>query len=396
MVVRSLGAGSYVDSQGKWPENYMSFAREKNLIKGINRSQKAEATRLEASIIISNALEANMYENNKAAVGKTILKDTLGITKFTNLKFKNINIKDRKVTTYEGNTYAVADRANLAILKANFAYDIWYDNKNKEITGFIMSESFKGKVESFTEIKDIDLVSKKVTFVVDGKDKQYEYTTNGVLSSLETETDAVDTEVNLNGMKGDFDDESIYRSLEPLKANTFGKIVVEDGKISNMYVEFYTSQGIISRFSNSNMYLKLSTIGTKGATTINLAEVNTEFYILKNGQEIKVSELEKGDALYYYLARENNIKKYYILVNNNIVTGEFKLSKSDDQSVNYIEINGEKYESEVEFNKELLLGEKLSSDGKLVNSKVKAYLNIKGKVAMYSYEIPDVPNVLYR
>lgn len=61
MAVRSLGAEAYVEPLGQWPANYMSFAKDEDIV-GSRVNGNVIATRMDAANIVANTLEAKMWK----------------------------------------------------------------------------------------------------------------------------------------------------------------------------------------------------------------------------------------------------------------------------------------------------------------------------------------------
>ncbi len=354
LAARALGAGPLVDMQGTWPTNYMQFAVEESLSDGVYKSAASIVNRIETAKIMGNTLEAAMWVKSGVTTGggieyskdatKTLLKSVLKVGSIEGKLLSSMKVIDREVTI-DGKDYKMSQ--NLVIdVEVGMVVDAWLNSKD-EVIRLAAAEKADQKVSSFDKVKAIS--TSKLNVYVNGTAKEYDF--------------ASSVNVTINGESGKaISDAQTLLNNDAKKNNTFGKIVVENSKITGLFLTQYSDFMVVEKV-NDKKILNDNDVVSKSTLDLN----NKDYIIVdQNGRNISLSDIKAGDTIMIAKSGSN----YRLQVVNNIKSGKVTEKSSSDE---YIKLGTTKY------NVNALINPSLPS----LNDTVSVYLDNNGQIIAF-------------
>ena len=199
MAVRALNADKEVEKSSKeWPDNYMDFAKDENLLIDITSTKDKNATRMETAFIVTRTVEAdtwkvsgvvsskegnvNQYSKSK---GDTILKNIFKVDRYVDETISTVSSSKKTVTfaDYEDDTKSSVPSVDIDTKLVDLSkvakkdnVEVWYNKSSKKI--ILVSKATKGKSgktkdSAFSYITKFTESSGKITFNVNGKSETY-------------------------------------------------------------------------------------------------------------------------------------------------------------------------------------------------------------------------------
>lgn len=326
MMVRVLGAGEVIGSFGKWPDNYIDFAKRENLIKDMVFRNNDYATRGDVAYIVDNTMSAKMWTKIENIVGedvkivktkgdstKTIYNNVLGID-----IVKKVIVSKPLGTYFEPNKFVASEK--VYYLKENFKselcigqeLDLWLD-RNKDVIYFEKSTESDQKKIIINKIEEI-FNNRIVVRDVDNRKRTYKFLESSFIS--------------VNGEKKD---KSYIRDMKVGKGN----IIVNDDYITSInlvsYEDVFLIESIDKNYKTNIVKITVKTI-KNGFRKVLTYDMDKLHIVIDNKNSIY--DLDKNDVI---LISKN--RKYIRVLERNIEIG-----KVDYKRKTYIQLNKERFE----------------------------------------------------
>ncbi len=316
IMVRALGYEPRVATVGGYPTGYMVVASENQMLKGITAVGSAPATRGDVAQLVFNSLTVNLMEQtgfgtnaSYEIVDKTLLYDRLNVEKAygqitgtpeTTLTGGSVAAEDK--ITINDKTFSEGDTMASQFLGYNVVYYaridrttdektliavIPQDNKNNvlEIAAknieSVTGETDANKTVSYWREGSNDTTPKTATIVA-----KPVYIYNGKHAETLTNEQLKPTTGNLILL--DTDGNNVY---DIVFANHFTNLVVES-------VSTATGR-VTDKYNNSSLLLD------EDSTTV-------DFVLIRDGAEIKPSDLEEWDVISYTISQDKQLIKGYV------------------------------------------------------------------------------------
>lgn len=363
ILVRAIGYEVFAQSNGGYPQGYIVAGSNNGLAKNVHGSSTEAITRGNVAYMTVNTLNANKMEqtgfgtNAKWEVtDKTLLKDTLGVTKASGQVTAIENTALSGTSALKSGQIKIGEDVFETAYNMNnmLGYNVTYyarENENDRME-VILALPDSGKNNTVTIDADLlDSVGSKGSY----KTIEY-YKTDDASSTTSVTLDSGATLI-YNGKYEEMDYNLIdisdgigYVTLLDTDSNgrydivfvtEYRNIVVEEVTSKNKIVDKYGHQGI--KLDDENEDLSYS--------------------ITLGADELKPSELEEYDVLSVAESRDKLV--YDIRVSREQIKG--KITGKDKKG--YV-INGEKYKTAPNFEEELSIG----TEGVF-------YLDVSGKIA---------------
>ncbi len=373
MLVRTLGADKYVEMNGVWPANYISFALNERIIANINKNFSAPINRLETARLVSSVLESYIWIPKAASTNgsityektdKTLIEERLDVNiyksndtryGYTNTEYiiESLSYKDREIYIKGlGRKYA-ADFVDLTGLLAGMIVDVWADSYGDVIRIF-ESDSLKQNTIAFTSVSDFTNSSGDIDLVVDNRTKTY-YVSSSTI-------------IYVNGTEVQYKSLNYYLNTSDKMDGSSGRVILgKSNELAYLYIDQYDSAIVVSKVSNTKITAKSD---IRGSSDEDIDLKNKE-YVIKDeyGRQMLVEDINKNDTILYYYSSKN---KYYniLVLRDNDVKGAVKAISS-----NYVTIGKTRYE----------LNRLVSSSATSILSNIKigdditAYLDLSGE-----------------
>lgn len=314
IVVRALGYEPVAQANGGYPSGYMVAASSNQLLKGINATASAPATRGDIAQLIFNALTVNLMEQtgygtniNYEVVDKTLLYDRLNVEKGYG------QIRGTSETTLTGGSTVAEDRIQIndeifiegtssakQLLGYNVVYYARIDAVSDEKTVIVVrSQSSKNNTLTLNS-EEIDSVTGSAA---EGYSVEYARDNMTAAKTVKTVTNPV---VIYNG-KYESD-----RDLTGLSIDS-GNIVLLDTDVNNVYDIVF-----VNEFTNL-VVDTVSTVtgrvtGKYGGTSVVLDpdEEDIQYTLIKNNAEIDTGALEEWNVISYTTSTDGKLIKGYV------------------------------------------------------------------------------------
>ncbi len=348
IIVRALGYEPAAQDKGGYPTGYMSVASQKQLLKGIDAASAQPAKRGDIAQLVFNAMTVNLMEQvgygssvSYEEVDKTLLYDRLNVEK----AFGQITATDE--TSLEGGsttgdnkiqinseTYLKGDTNANQLLGYNVLYYARIDKTTDEKT-LILVKPQENKNNSLVlnsaDIVDVtgeETANKTVEYWADRQndrrtktasiisDATYIY--NGKHKTGITNEDLKPVSGNLVLLDANMD--NIY---EIVFVNHFTNLVVDTvSEITGRVTDKYLNGSLV--FDNDN-------------------NPDVKYSIIKNGEEINVTDLQEWNVISYTISDDKNLIKAY--VSDASITGTVNEISEDGYRIGDSEVMYEKAES---------------------------------------------------
>lgn len=388
MAVRSLNAGNMVEeSKKEWPDNYMEFAKDEDLIEEIKSSKDDYATRCETAIIVSKTLETDTWKVSGVVVSgnnskntyarqkeETLLKNVFKVERYVDEEISSLNSSKKQIKFSD---YADDEESNVPVIELDERFDtsrikkgdnveVWYSKNNKKIIMVSKVEKGKNNVNkeyNFSRIEKYVPGTGKITLNVNGKN---------FVCYLDVENG--DEEVGrYNGEKKTVSKMSklLSNAIEDEKLDEItGKVKVVGTKIKELEFGIYDFIGIVDEVTNSKVYFKDKEI-VIGATTGNKETITENNSVVCNikGEVLDFDAIKDGYVIKYYFDEAN--EEYHVMTYSKNETGEVTARNSK-----VIEVDDEEYT--INF-----IGEYEKPEE---NENIKIYLNADDEIIMYTQD----------
>ncbi len=372
MVIRALGYGNVVDTEGTWPTAYMLKAVELELLNDMDSPKAGEAAlRGNVAILLWNMLRTPMWKitSENEGTGMTSTADALML----NVKFPNYRyVEDVTVASV-----SIDDEAKVTV-----ELDLGYkatDTANTNVT-----------VEG--EVKDIDLPRVLVGMTVSSLIKNYKDAEEAEILTLTPKyalveglitDDATEEKVEIEDVEYKIVDLGEAANATLVSGDTYVVAEVNGKKVTAMKV---------LPVDNTEEVEKLKAMEN---------DIDEDALVIIDGVWSTRGDIEVGDVWTELTTDDGS--KYYMVARER-VEGTFESltrEKDDDRRV-YFEVDGEEYrafEGKVEvFDGEenddkvaLTLLEKEEKDNKYLDQDVELVLNYLGQVVtVYFGEVSDL------
>ncbi len=316
IMVRALGYEPKAMTSGGYPTGYMVVASENQMLKGITATGSAPATRGDIAQLVFNSLTVNLMEQtgfgtnvSYEVVDKTLLFDRLNVEKAygqitgtpeTTLTGGSTTAEDK--ITINDKTFGEGDTLASQLLGYNVVYYARIDKTTDEKTLIaVIPQDSKNNVLEIAA-KNIESVTgdtdanKTVTYWREGQgDNKTKtativakptYIYNGKYAQTLTNEQLKPTTGNLILL--DTDSNNVY---DIVFANHFQNLVVES-------VSSATGR-VTDKYNNGSLLL------SEDDTTV-------DFVLIKDGVEIKPSDLEEWNVISYTISQDKQLIKAYV------------------------------------------------------------------------------------
>ncbi len=369
IMVRALGYEPKASQVGGYPTGYMVVASENQMLKGITAKATSPVTRGDVAQLVFNSLTVNLMEqtgfgsdSSFKVVDKTLLYDRLNVekaygqitgTQETTLTGGSVAAEDK--ITINDKTFIEGDTMASQLLGYNVIYYARIDKTTDEKTLIaVIPQDSKNNVLEIAA-KNIETVTgeaeanKTVTYWREGQtDKTTKtativakptYIYNGKYAATLTNEQLKPTTGNLILL--DTDGNNVY---DIVFVNHFANLVVES-------VSTATGR-VTDKYNNGSLLLD------EESTTV-------DFVLIKDGAEIKPSELVEWNVISYTISQDKQLIKAYVSTES--VVGTVTQTTKDGFR---IENSQEIYKKAASYPNEI----KLRDKGRF-------YLDIEGNVA---------------
>ncbi|WP_248480937.1 S-layer homology domain-containing protein [Tepidibacter aestuarii] len=305
MIVRALGYEPAAKAKGGYPNGYLVVAGQEDITDDVDGTIGTSAPRGIVAQLVDNSLEVNMMvQVGYGDEAKFVKSGTDGTDKETLLDTKLDVAFEEDIVDF---TSSQKDDNKIEV-----------GSKEIEVKDGFNFEGLKGvKIKAYYNDDD-ELVSYEV------KDDVY-------FDAIEVDEDGDDLEIKLVGMDKTYtvseDKRDLFTSIEDGDNFEYAKVIVEDGDVVGL-----------DAITSMDGYILVEDV-EKDVISGHDEEVDLEDYVvMKDGKEIKVSDIEEGDVVFY------NDSKELAEVYTKTVTG-----KVEDVLTDEFTIDGEEYNYEGAF-----------------------------------------------
>ncbi len=315
IVVRAMGYEPAAADKGGYPSGYLYIASSNQLLRGIEGSTSAPATRGDIAQLIFNSLTVNLMEQvgfgtnvTYEVVDKTLLYDKLNVEKAygqvtgtgeTTLTGGSTTSENRVQIGEE--LLLVGDTTAKQFLGYNVLYYARIDKTSDDKTIIAIREQ-ANKNRSVTVVAN-DIVS--VTGDT-GAEKAFEYWENKIDRGTKTAQIAADATYIYNGK---YKASVTNEQLKP----TSGNVILLDADTNGIYEIVF-----VNHFTN----IVVDTVSTvtgrvtdkymNGSLVFDEDNNDVMYTILKDGVEISVADLVEWNVISYTISEDNQLIRAYV------------------------------------------------------------------------------------
>ncbi len=315
IMVRAMGYEPMAEDKGGYPAGYLYVASSNQLFRGISGNANEPATRGDIAQMIFNALTVNLMEQtgfgtnvSYEVVDKTLLYDRLNvekgygqITATVETALDGGSTTDKNRIMIDKKTFLEGDSDSKLLLGYNVLYYARLDKTTDDRT-IINVRPQENKNKVITANAD-DIVS--VTEGTDGT-RTFEYWASPTDRKTRTGTIAADAVYIYNGK---YKANVAKEALKPISGN----VTLLDADTNGIY-----EIAFINHFTN----LVVDTVSTitgrvtdkylNGSLVFDETQDTVMFSLIKNGSEIKVSELKEWNVISYTISDDKELIKGYV------------------------------------------------------------------------------------
>ncbi len=339
IMVRALGYEPVAQQRGGYPAGYMAVASENQLLKGISSAGTVAAKRGDIAQLVFNALTVNLMEQTGfgsnvvyEVVDKTLLMDRLNVEKAYG------QITGTSETTLTGGSATSEDQ----IMINENIFDEGTTNA-REFLGY--NVVYYARIDSTTDEKTLILVrpqsNKNKELTVNARDivsVTGDDNANKTLTYWRANTNDQTTKTATIVAKpvyiynGKFIDTLANDQLMP----ETGNLILLDTDVNNVYDIVF-----VNHFSNLVVETVSAVTGrvtdkyNNGSLLLDPDDTEVMFTLMKDGQEIKPTDLEEWNVVSYTVSQDKQLIKAYVTTENILgrvtqVTDEgFRINDSD-------------------------------------------------------------------
>ena len=315
IMVRALGYEPKAESLGGYPSGYMVVASDNQMLKGITATAAAPATRGDVAQLVFNSLTVNMMEQtgfgtnaSYEVVDKTLLYDRLNVEKaygqITGTSETTLNggstVAEDKIMIND-KTFDEGDTMASQMLGYNVVYYARIDRTTdtKTLIAVIAQES-KNNV--------LEIGAKNIVSITGdtGTNKTVSYWRNTSDTTAKTASIVAKPVYIYNGKYAE------TLTNEQLKPST-GNLILLDTDVNNVYDIVF-----VNHFTNLVVETVSSATGrvtdkyNNGSLLLDPEDTNTDFVLIRDGEEIEPSALEEWNVISYTISQDKQLIKAYV------------------------------------------------------------------------------------
>lgn len=397
MLMVCLGFGDYAESNGGWPNGYLTLANSYGVTNGVSASADTYVTRAQVAQLIDNALKTPIMQETSYTTwlgGQKEIMDGKG-KDYQTLLTKNHKAyvaKGRVSGTYKSTGGAIEkDEVQLSIEQADNFDDEYYSVRTDETEALPIDA-----INSTTNAED-NLFTYADMLIQKNEDEDY------VLLALTPSAKGTTVELDASDFSDDGDDtftENEGGSYNVLRAYTDGssrkkeyrlnsnaEMIVNGtnvGYVNNDLVEDYlinNKTGIVTLVDTPmdgntstdgkydyvvvtySLYGKVTSVDktstrarinvencsdeiTRGFVEIQLDDPDYAYTFLLNGEEVTIDDIQENDVLtitYDVNATFSDSSFYDVVITRDVVEGMVSKKGTDSDGKVYCEVDGTKY-----------------------------------------------------
>lgn len=315
IIVRAMGYEPAAADRGGYPAGYLYIASSNQLLRGIDGSTSAPATRGDIAQLIFNSLTVNLMEQvgfgadaRYEVVDKTLLYDKLNVEKSYG------QIVGTGETTLTGGNTTAEDRIQIGdeILFVG-------DTKAKQLLGY--NVLYYARIDKTTDEKTLICVreqsnkNRAVTVVANdivavtgelGAEKSFEYWASETDRNTKTAQIAADASYIYNGK---YKAGVTAEQLKPVSGNVTLLDADTNGIYEIVFVNHFTNivvdtvSAVTGRVTDKYM---------NGSLVFDDEDTEVMSTLLKDGQEIAVTDLVEWNVISYTVSEDNLLIKGYV------------------------------------------------------------------------------------
>lgn len=305
MIVSALGYNLVADAKGGYPTGYLAVASTEGIVKGSNGKVGTEATRSTIAVLVYNALEVRLMDQETWTSDGS---DEFGKTDETILS------KYLEVKKYEGIVSAVPYMNNLdddtiTLSEASYEYYIKGTKQSSSKDTVIANSELVDNANSYlgkrvvAYIGEDDYSDETIFAIAEAKNTNNDFVLN--ISKIE---DITDDEVIYTDDRGrreeiDIDDLVIYenfKEVDEIDTDKSGIITFISNNTDNKYdvaiVTAYTAEGVIEDIDEFDGVYSFS-VFTGDIEDIDTENEDVEVSIIKDGKVVNADALAVGDTV---------------------------------------------------------------------------------------------------
>lgn len=394
IVVCALGYNAFLNSNDKWPQNYINIASSRELMSNLSSRIGEPMPRGEIAILIENALNADALEKGSSINGSISFKDELVMKDFLdidvvqgtftaneNADLLNGETSGTGMITITGTNKIVT--ANKGVLDNNADLGkkgkFYIKNMGEDDAVVVhFSESSNGNKTMTISSDDISEV-----IVSDyGENIQIEYYVNNRTKKEKLESGS---KVFYNGKQ--VEQQDITEEIFNIDGGEITLMSYGDGKYNNVFITSYMSFAVNSvRLDENEIFVKPNSNKINNEQVRSLVldpdDKYTTFKLTLDGKDITIEELKEFDILTVMTTMDKSVME--INVSRNSIEGS--VTTLTENTEDGCSIDGTHYAISKGLNETLKVGDQgtfyLDSFGKI------AYFDVNmNKNRMYGYLI---------
>ncbi len=376
VILNAANWSEYLKYNGKYPYSYIQMASQLKMLSEVDRGAEYLTVK-DAITLLYNSLSLHYLEvsglGNDSYTFESKKSDTI-LERVNNSKlYEGVVTADRFSSLYgsglgnerrieiDGITYYTKDSV-FGLLAKNVVY--------------LIKEDDDRKISYITEKENEDIVKVDAENFEELRNNRFYYNKNGVLKN-------VDLKGSIPVVKN-----SAFLGFLGTSSVKDSELLFDSGSIT---FSDYDSDGTVNAVIIENCetvvaeHIGVSAeiiYGKYAGKKIELSseDHDVEYRVVKNGKEIELAEVVENNVLSVWKTAYNDGEFYNIIASDKTVSGTVDSMSTGSQGENYVTIDGIEYPISEDYYKNGKYAE--NAEEIEIGSKVTAYLNTNGKVAL--------------